>query len=258
MLASLDVTWSAYRAATSSGIERQHTAGEKMTPEMAFECLFVSRDPALYSTMDRALRNLSIDVDHCLRPSEACDAIVRGTHDLVVIDWEGDASSTFMRTIWGLSKKKKPTTVVITDEPSVPGAHVIVQKPVTPESSTQSLKTAYARMLLDYRMHSRHAVMAGGTANTVTGQVFPIMVTDISEGGVGIKNSEQVPVGSTLSLTFPLRDAPMPLHIRARVVWTRGYGTAGCEIIDMPPVDRGVFRDWLKARTRVKKPLIPV
>ncbi len=229
-----------------------------MTPEMAFECLFVSRDPVLYNTMDQVLQNLSISVDHCPHPSEACDAIVKGTHDLVLIDWESDATSIFMRTIWSLSKKKKPTTVVITDETSVPGAHVILHKPVTLETGTQSLKTAYARMLLDYRMQSRHAVMAGGTANTETGLAFPIMVTDISEGGVGIKNSEPVPVGSMLLLKFPLRDAPMPLHIRARVVWTRGYGTAGCEIIDMPPDERVVFRDWIKARTQVKKPLIPV
>jgi hypothetical protein len=231
---------------------------ETMTPELAFECLFISRDPTLYSTIDRVLWNLSITVDHCLRPSEASQVIVKGTHDLVVIEWEGDESSSLIRTIWNLPKKKKPTTMVISDEVAVPGGHVTLRKPVTLESGTQSLKTAYARMLLDHRIHARHAVMTNAIANYANGEPFPITVTDISEGGVGIKNSMQIAVGTVLWLKVPLRDAPMPLHLQTRIVWTRGYGTAGCEIVDMPPVDRGVFRDWLKARTRVKKPLIPL
>lgn len=230
-----------------------------MTPEMAFECLFVSRDPALCSTIDAVLRNFSITVNHCLRSSDARQEIETGTHDLVVIDWEGEASSDFMRAIWSLPNKKKPTTMVVSDEvASVPGAHVTLCKPVTLESGMKSLKTAYARMLLDYRLHARHAVMVGGTAKDANGHSFAIMVTDLSERGVGIRNSAQIIVGSTLLLKVPLRDTPTPLQFTVRVVWTRGYGTAGCEIVDMPPVDHGMFRDWLKARTQVKKPLIPV
>lgn len=230
-----------------------------MTPEMAFECLFLSRDPALCGTIHTVLRKFSISVDHRLRPSDALQEITKGTHDLVVIDWEGEASSDFMRIIWRLPNKKKPTTMVISEEvASVPGAHVILRKPVTLDAGTKSLKTAYARMLLDYRMHARHAVMVCGTAKDENDQSFAMMVTDLSEKGVGIRNSVPVAVGSTLLLKVPLRDAPMPLHLSVRIVWTRGYGTAGCEIMDMPPADRAVFRDWLKARSRVKKPLIPV
>lgn len=228
-----------------------------MTPEMEFECLFVSRDPALCNTMHTVLRNFSIAVNHCLGSSDACQEIAEGTHDLVVIDWEGDTSSDFMKVIWSMRAKKKPTTMVISEElASVPGAHVTLCKPVTLESGTKSLKTAYARMLLDYRMHARHAVMVCGTAKDENGQSFAIMITDLSERGVGIRNSVQVGVGSALSLRVSLRDAPMPLHLSVRVVWTREYGTAGCEIVDMPPIDRAIFRDWLKARTQVKKPLI--
>ena len=230
-----------------------------MTPEMSFECLFVSRDPALCSTIQTVMRNFSIIVDHCLCSSEACQEIANGTHELVVIDWEGDASFDFMKAIWNLTAKKKPTTMVISDDvASVPGAHVTLCKPVTLDSGTKSLKTAYVRMLLDYRMHARHAVRVCGTAKDENGQSFAIMVTDLSEKGIGIRNSVPVVVGTTLSLTVPLGGAPIPLHLSARVVWARGYGTAGCEIVDMPPVDRVIFRAWLKARTQVKKPLIAI
>ena len=36
-----------------------------MSPEMAFQCFLVSRDPAVVSTLDPILRDLSICTDVC-------------------------------------------------------------------------------------------------------------------------------------------------------------------------------------------------
>ena len=230
-----------------------------MTPEMEFECLLVSRDPALYCTINKVLRNFSITVEHCLSSSKASDVVTKGTHDLVVIDWEGEASSELLHAIWSLRNKKKPTMLVISDAGgTVPGAHVTLHKPVTLESGTESLKAAYSRMLLDYRLNARYAVMTHVTARDETGRSVSVTVTDLGDGGVGIRGKDSLGVGNVLSLGVHLAETPLPLHIQARVVWTREYGTAGCEIVSMPPVDREILRDWLKARTRVKKPLISV
>src|SRR6266496_6811540 len=128
-----------------------------MTSEMAFECLLISRDPALYCTLTKVLRNFSIVVDHQLSSSRASDAALQGTHDLVVIDWEGEASLQLLQGIWHLRNKRKPTTLaILEDRRSIPGAHVTLRKPVTLESGTESLKVAYARMLLDYRLNARY------------------------------------------------------------------------------------------------------
>ena len=141
---------------------------------------------------------------------------------------------------------------------AVPGAHVTLRKPVTLDSGTESVKAAYSRMLLDYRLNARYAVMAHVTARDETDRSFSVTVTDLGDGGAGIRSKEQLAVGNVLSLSVHLPETPLPLNLQARVVWTREYGTAGCEIVSMPPVDREILRDWLKARTRVKKPLISV
>jgi hypothetical protein len=229
-----------------------------MTPQMEFECLLVSQDPAVYCTINKILRNFSITVEHCLSASKASDVVNKGTHDLVVIDWEGEASSELLHAIWSLRKKKKPTMLAISDEGAVPGAHVTLRKPITLDSGTESVKAAYSRMLLDYRLNARYAVMAHLTARDETGRSLSVTVTDLGDGGVGIRSKEPLGVGNVLSLSVHLPETSLPLHIQARVLWTREYGTAGCEIVSMPPVDREILRDWLKGRTRVKKPLISV
>ena len=57
-----------------------------MTPEMAFECLLVSHDPAVCRTIDKSLRNFSIISEFCFSSSKASQRLTKGSHDLIVID----------------------------------------------------------------------------------------------------------------------------------------------------------------------------
>jgi len=113
-------------------------------------------------------------------------------------------------------------------------------------------------MLLDYRLHTRYAVMNSLTANDSDNRNLAVKITDISDGGVGISSKEKVTEGNELTFSLRLPNTPRPIHIQVRVVWTREYGTAGCEFLSIPPVDREILREWLKAKTQVKKPVISV
>ena len=112
-------------------------------------------------------------------------------------------------------------------------------------------------MLLDYRLKARYAVMKQLTASNGA-RTFSLTITDIGEGGIGISSKEQLTVGDELSFSLRLPKTPLPIHIQARVIWTRAYGAAGCDFLNIPPVDREILRDWVKAKTQVKKPLITV
>jgi hypothetical protein len=230
-----------------------------MTPEMAFECLLISRDPAVYCTINKVLRNFSISVDHSLSSSKACDVIGKRTHDLVVIDWEGKPSTEFLHAIWSLHNKRKPTLLAIADEgSSVPGVHLTLRKPVTIESGTAFLKNAYSRMLLDHRLHARYAIMTSVLATDGNNREFSVKVTDIGDRGVGLNSKVELTIGDTLFFALKLADTARAINVQVRVVWTREYGMAGCEFLNIPPVDRDILRDWLKAKAYVKKPLISV
>ena len=89
------------------------------------------------------------------------------------------------------TRSKKPTVVAISrTQTRVPGAHVVVKKPITDEGAAESLKAAYHRMLHDYRRHARHAVMMPVVATDEKQGSVSIMVTDIGDGGLGISTQE--------------------------------------------------------------------
>jgi hypothetical protein len=227
-----------------------------MTPDMAFECLLVTHDPGVFSTLSRLLRDLSIKTDVCLSSSKALKPLAKGSTDLIVIDWEDGVSPQLLHEIWKSSTGSTPTIVAISDHGGrLPGVHVLLRKPVTDESGRKSLKVAYSRMLQDYRRHARYALMTSVIAVDDRKRTVPLTVMDIGDGGVGLRSDEEFTAGDALSFRLLLPGAKREIYIQARVLWGRELGRIGCEFLRIPPVDMNILHDWLKLKVQVKKPL---
>jgi hypothetical protein len=230
-----------------------------MTPDLAFECLLISSNPGVFTTIDRILRDLSIHTSVCLSSSRALNLLGKGSTDLIVIDWEGEASSKLVEEIWKSGKTRKPTIVAISAlDCRIPGAHVVLQKPMTAESAAKSLRIAYSRMLQNHRVHARFALMMPLTAVDQINHVVPVTITDIGDGGLGLHTKVNLAIGDMLSFRLLLPGVNRDIYIQARVLWTREYGAVGCEFLRIPPVDVNILHDWLRSKCQVKRPLIAV
>ncbi len=228
-----------------------------MTPEMAFECLLVSHDPVVFSAMDRILKSFSICTRLCPTTSRAASVLEEGSTDLVVIDWEGEPSLDLVHEVLSSQRKQRPTIVAVaSDDRAIPGVHVVLRKPITPETGTTSFRAAYSRMLRDYRRHARYALLESIQAAGENGRAIPATLTNIGDGGLGLSTKEELMIGEILAFHLQLPAAPRQISIQARVLWTRDYGAAGCEFVRIPPVDLQILHDWLKGKCPVKKPLI--
>jgi PilZ domain len=230
-----------------------------MTPEMAFQCFLVSRDPAVISTLDPILRELSVCTDVCPDASKVVDVLGQVSTDLLVIDLDGRRSAELIRQVYESHKYQKPTILAVSaKDRAVPGVHVVLRKPVTPESGLKSLKAAYSRMLQDFRQHTRFALMSSVLVKDEQDRTLSVIVTNVGEGGVGLTAKQKLTIGSVLSFRLPLPGLRSELTIQARVLWTRDYGAAGCEFVHVAPFDRQLLNAWLQSRYRIKKPMIPI
>lgn len=229
-----------------------------MTPEMAFECLLVTPDPGVFSTMEGILQGLCIETKVCSHASNAADLLIGGSTDLIVIDLEAENSLAFIRQV-ASCMRQKPTVLGVSGANSVISeVHVVLRKPVTHESGLTSLKTAYSRMVRDYRKHTRFAVMKQVTATDDDGRILTVTVTNVGQGGVGITSIETLRIGGVLSFRMRLPELQNEISIRARILWTRPYGAAGCEFVNVSPFDLQLLYAWLESRYRIKKPVIAV
>ena len=230
-----------------------------MTSEMAFECLFISSDPKLFGTVSAVLREFSISVQVCLRAAKAFDMLQNSKSDLVVIDWQGEDCVELLQRIWQDKNSKKPTLVAISlENVRIPGAHIVISKPVSHESALKAFKAAYRRMVTDHRKNVRHALMMPINAKTENGREITAVVTDLGDGGVGLCCREELAVGDELPIQLCLPGARREVLVHVRVVWTHDFGRAGCEFVRIPPVDLMILHDWLKSKSAVKQPRIAI
>jgi hypothetical protein len=230
-----------------------------MTPDMAFECLLVSSDPAVLSTMDPLLHDFSIETSVCPNSRKAGDRLGEGSTDLVVVDLETVSLGDVLEQLQASQIRQKPTLLAVSaSDETVPGVDIVLRKPVTAEAGVRSLKTAYFRMLQDFRKHTRFALMSSVAATDESNRMLSLTVTNIGAGGVGLSTKEKLALGSILSFRVKLPGLETNISIQARVLWTRQYGVAGCEFVRMPPFDVHLLHAWLESRYRIKKPLIPV
>jgi response regulator RpfG family c-di-GMP phosphodiesterase len=229
-----------------------------MTPDMAFECLFVSPDPLVFTTMGRILQDFSISMNRCTDTTKAETLLADGSTDLIVIDLESDKSSEFLGQVRARTRQKPTVLAVSAADCVVAGVHVMLRKPVTHDSGVKSMKAAYSRMLRDYRKHSRFAVKREVVATDDDNRTLQITVTNVGEGGVGITSIETLRIGGILSFRMRLPELINEIAIQARVLWTRPYGAAGCEFVHVPPFDFQLLHAWLESRYRIKKPLVAI
>ena len=79
-----------------------------MTPEMRFDCVLVSTDPAALGTMDTILRDFSICSSVCQDPLKTGNWLGEGSTDLVGVDLDDVKSSDLLQHLGSLSRGRSP------------------------------------------------------------------------------------------------------------------------------------------------------
>ena len=229
-----------------------------MTVKTPFECLLFSQDPAVFCTVEGVLRDFSIHTKVCLSPSKVANLLAEGFADLIVIDLEDEGSSDVMSQISQAGMQHSRTVLAVSAvDCAMPGVDLVLRKPVTLESTSQSIKSAYSRMVKNYRKHTRFAVMTPVLAAADDKRTLAMTVTNIGEGGVGMTTNEKLSVGSLLSFRMSLPGLARTISIQVRVVWSRPSGAIGCTFVDTPVEDLAILHAWLESKYRFIKPLIP-
>jgi hypothetical protein len=226
-----------------------------VTPDMLFECLLVSRDAGVVGVLNALLDGYSIST-HVCSCATALDRLTRSNPELVIVDWEDD-SPEFLTKIRKTGGWRQPTILAVSpNDGLVPLADVLLGRPVTTESGAKALKAAYSRMRYRHRRITRYSLISTVRATDENNHSTDVTLTDIGDGGLGLRARQDFTVGSCLSFRLLLPGTDKPIHIQARVQWTRMYGAVGCEFLHIPSADLHILHDWLTEKNQVRKPVI--
>ena len=228
-----------------------------MTPDMSFECLLVTQDAAVVSTMNRLLTEFSISTNVCGHPAEAASLLSGKSVDLLVLDFQDDDHcKDLLKKVASSVIARKTTVLALSHEDRfIHHVDLVVQKPLWADSAARNLRLAYTKMMQDHRQRGRVSLMKSIIATDRDEKPVALTVTDIGYNGAGFRTRQPLAVDDLLTLNLPLPGIHELLEVKIRVLWTRDYGAAGGEFVHLSPATAAILHEWVRRASAVKEPL---
>jgi CheY-like chemotaxis protein len=223
---------------------------------MALQALLLSRDPEVHRTIRRVLDTANIDLEVCNHPDHAREALGRRKFDALLVDCDDtDKGPEVLQELrQGKSNKSCIAFALVHGKTSVQqafqiGANFVLDKPISVERATRSVRAAQGLIMRERRRYHRHLLRASGTILVDSGAELPISITNISEGGISIECARQLDQGGAANLKFTLPGAKKVLEIKGEVIWSNPEGQAGIRYQVLSIDVKKELDAWLDKRT---------
>lgn len=222
---------------------------------MALQALLLSLDQQAQDTFHQVLDRASIDLRLCQSTEEAFSILNRDKYDAFLVDCddcagaaavlEGLRKSNLNRSAVAFAVVNGKTTV---EEAFRLGANFVLDKPISFDRATRSVRALQGLVLQERRRHHRHLLRATGVILVDEGTELPVTVTTISRGGVSIECSRRLDLGGAASLRLFLPGAMHSIQAKGEIVWSTEEGRAGIRFQVIAGEDRAELQEWLEKR----------
>src|SRR5499425_2270986 len=178
---------------------------------MALEALLLSRDNQVLKTISRVLDDANIDVQVCSSSEDALQILTRHKYDTFVVDCDDipAAPQVLQQLRKGKSNKSCIAFALVNGRTSVRqafemGANFVLDKPISAERATRSVRAAQGLIMRERRRYHRHLLSASGAILVDSGAELPVSITNISHGGISIECNRRLDEGGAARLKFIL------------------------------------------------------
>jgi DNA-binding response OmpR family regulator len=222
---------------------------------MALQALLLSRDPEVQRTLRRVMDAANIDLDLSHTPEQARLALTRHKYDAFVVDCDDTQNSpAVLRDLRrGKSNRSCIAFAVVNGKTTVQqafemGANFVLDKPISIDRATRSVRAAQGLILRERRRYHRHLVKATGAIMVDSGTEVPVSITNISHGGISIECSRTLDLGGAARLRFQLPGSKRSLEIKGEVMWSTPEGKSGIRFQVLSVDVKKELDTWLEKR----------
>ena len=222
---------------------------------MALEALLLSRDPQVLKTLGKVLDEANIDLQTCSNVEDALQILNRHKYDTFVVDCDDipAASLVLEQLRKGKSNKSCIAFALVNGRTTVRqafemGANFVLDKPISAERATRSVRAAQGLIMRERRRYHRHLVSASGVIIVDSNTELPVTILTLSEGGVSIECARQLDKGGAARLRILLPGSHNYLDLKGEVMWSDTEGRAGIRFQVVPVDTKKALDSWLEKR----------
>jgi len=222
---------------------------------MALQALLLSKDPEVQRTIRRVLDSANIELDLSSNVEQARLAITRRKYDALLVDCddmpEGPAVLRELRQ--GKSNRSCIAFALVNGRTTVQqafemGANFVLDKPISIERASRSVRAAQGLILRERRRYHRHLLKASGAIMVDSGAELAVSITNISQGGISIECNRQLDEGGAAKLRFQLPGTRRSMEIKGEIIWSTAEGRAGIRFQVLAVDVKKELDTWLDKR----------
>jgi DNA-binding response OmpR family regulator len=196
---------------------------------MALQALLLSRDPEVHRTIRRVLDTANIDLDLSNNADQARHILLRRKYDALLVDCDDMPNGPLvLRELrQGKSNKSCIAFALVNGKTSIQqafemGANFVLDKPISLERATRSVRAAQGLIMRERRRYHRHLIKA-------TGAIL------VDQGGAA-------------RVRLQLPGSKRTLEIKGEIVWSTPEGRAGIRFQVLSAEARKDLDAWLEKR----------
>lgn len=222
---------------------------------MALQALLLTSDPHARETLHKVLDRANLDLRLCQTTAEALSILNRDKFDAFLVDCDDvEGAPALLQALRRSTINKSAITFALVngktsvEEAFQLGANFVLDKPISAERATRSVRAVHGLVMRERRRFHRHLLRATGVILVDEGTELPVTITTISRGGVSIECSRRLDTGGAATLRIFLPGALRVVQTKGEIVWSTVEGHAGIRFQVISAGDLQELQDWLEKR----------
>ena len=213
---------------------------------MTLSSMVVSRDWQEVSVLECILGGLHIAVDVETEVTRAQAKLAKSKIDALIVDCDLSGTASFLRSV----QNSVPLVIVSgsngRNRLEATGAAFVFQKPISVEQAVHTLSAA-RNVIMDGRLrYHRESLDLPVSLNFGSRRRCQAHLMNLSQGGVGVRIHETLPLASPLQVSFALPGTKRSLKVQGQVAWIDRKGNAGIRFLEVAPTAKRHLQLWLE------------
>ena len=194
---------------------------------MVPQSLLLSADPETLRVMQNVLESFGIGLEVCTDSQAARELLAYRRFDAIIVDCDNMEGATDVLKSVPLGSANRHTFKFailggITSATAAfqMGANFVLDKPLSNQRVSRSLRAAHGLILIDSRRCLRHKVNIPVSLTVVRECTLEATATNLSATGLAVECGHPLQVGSTLRASFQLPGTRVLVETEVEVAWT--------------------------------------
>ncbi|MFZ0287015.1 MAG: PilZ domain-containing protein [Terriglobales bacterium] len=230
-------------------------AGASAQPAPVATALVISDDEATIQQLAQSMQQFAISAQVCRDAGLALQSLNQRHFEAVMVDLKMYQAKEIMERVRMCPSNQTATTFAITEGPGAESASVfsaranfVLERPVSEESLSRSLRAAYGIIMRERRRYFRCPLAVPVAVRNQEGGEAQYQTINISESGIAIRIPPPVRAGTEVAVRFSLPENQTRFAVQSKICWSDPSGRTGLQFLNLPLPQKSELQAWLSHR----------